>query len=229
MKESPILFSAPMVRAIIEGRKTQTRRVVKPQPNVFVGGTKMSRSECDKLLLRWTKGLPYKPTQKKCTKNGQVWEEDNGDRFEPIKCRFGQVGDRLWVRETYAAEGFVNDDDYQINYLYRSDLQAEENQPRWKPSIFMPRAASRITLEITDVRVERLNDISENDAIAEGIESFRAAPGDGSNKTIYKNYGQSGGYLANPVDSFQSLWASINGMESWDANPYVWVIEFKVI
>lgn len=176
-KEKPILFSTPMVKAILEGRKTMTRRIKKDQSdlsNVLIG-----------------------------------------------KCPY-EKGMRLWVKET-----FFNDADFEEQpiYVYKAD---NENYPRgssgWKPSIFMPRAASRITLEITNIRVERLQDISEEDSIKEGVETALV-----ENYRMTKNYLTNQFELYNPKKSFKTLWQSINGQESWDVNPWVWAITFKQI
>ncbi len=182
MKERPILFSAPMVRALLDGSKTQTRRVVKPTPE-WIGQSGV-------LSYRGRVGLPH------------------------ALCPYGQPGDRLWVRETHMDLGAC--------YLYRADAEAEQERaivaPRqlWRPAIHMPRAASRITLEITGVRVERLQDISEDDALAEGCSSTAIVHEDGEDYT---------GHYAS--EEYQVLWESINGPGSWDANPWVWVVEFK--
>jgi len=189
--ERPILLKDEMVRAILDGRKTQTRRVMKPQPE---GG------------LDFTPFAPF----------GVV----NG-KGNPLICRHGQPGDRLWVRETWQhlhnegqkAEEFEQWQQNSIDCFYLADESSPNNKPmsgRWRPSIHMPRWASRITLEITDVRVERLQDISNEDAVAEGI----GTPCDMR-------------YAA--LDAFKPLWESINGHDSWEANPWVWVIEFKRI
>lgn len=196
MKERPILFSGPMVRAILEGRKTQTRRVVKPQPTDDGHGPK------------WYSGFDNVP--------GTI--ETNFPM--PIHCPYGQPGDRLWVRETWAQHPeFTHRSSG--GCLYRADRGgdyqgAAQGDFCWRPSIHMPRWASRITLEITGARVERLQDISEEDAKAEGIQ-----------------WGMPCGYLDTGTSDcsskckFKSLWESINGPGSWDANPWVWVIEFK--
>ena len=187
----PILFKDEMVRAILDGRKTQTRRVMKPQPE---GG------------LDFTPFAPF----------GVV----NG-KGNPLICRHGQPGDRLWVRETWQhlhnegqkADQFEQWQQNSIDCFYLADESSPNNKPmsgRWRPSIHMPRWASRITLEITDVRVERLQDISNEDAVAEGI----GTPCDMR-------------YAA--LDAFKPLWESINGHDSWEATPWVWVIEFKRI
>lgn len=193
MKDRPILFSGQMVRAILEGRKTQTRRIVKPQPRVLNNGM-------------WY--VPFK------NEINWIFNYILGDKVMAYaKFPYGKVGDRLWVRETFH--------EYSHGILYRADMpmrwDAENTEHgeavtlkaedyKWKPSIFMPRWASRITLEITGVRVERLNDISEEDAIAEGI----------THRTMNC-----------PKVEFRHLWESINGEGSWDENPWVWVIEFK--
>ena len=164
MKEIPILFSSPMVRAILDGRKSQTRRVVKS------------------LHL----------------------------------CPYGEKGSILWVRETFVA---LSKD----NILYRADDRYPDSITplKWKPSIFMPRWASRITLEITGVRVERLQDISEEDALTEGCENYLCGGYDFSYH----------GYECKPaVANYRRLWDSINGKKyPWKSNPLVWVISFRRI
>ncbi|MGQ6213347.1 morphogenetic protein [Serratia sp. IR-2025] len=209
MKERPVIFNSEMVRAILDGRKTQTRRVMAVQPESNQFG-----------LLRIT------DSTKRSDIGKYHWAESNAtgthQRSALFSCPFGQVGDRLWVREAY--QGPLFNFDQMETYLedtskfehpefceYRADggrtpeyYDADDNlRHGWKPSIHMPRWASRITLEITGVRVERLQDISEADAIAEG-------------GTKHFN-----------IDWFGPLWASIYGVDSWNANPWVWVIEFK--
>ncbi|MEQ1828048.1 MAG: hypothetical protein ABL921_18955 [Pirellula sp.] len=219
MKESPILFNAPMVRALLDGRKTQTRRVLKhgsstTQP-LRIGPHPYSSGKY--LIERWEE------TERSFTNFG---------RTDCIKCPFGSVGDTLWVRETwYPCSTFDPTDG--IGALYRADPWRNGNEPsvKWKPSIHMPRWASRITLEITSVRVERVNDISEEDAIAEGCVREKVTqawvddcePGSKARELaeILK-----GGYMtARWV--FENLWSSINGKGSWELNPWVWVIEFR--
>jgi hypothetical protein len=194
-KERPILFSAPMVRAILEGRKTVTRREVKKP------------AALDYLAAGFEPAFLALP--------------GNADL-----CPYGKPGDRLWVRETC----FINDfreggvpeaDRADCQIIYRADgmpdWEGEEELIRWRPSIHMPRWASRILLEITAVRVERLQDISEEQAIAEGIlhedDMWRGAPGLPS--------------FPSPIAAFAHLWISINGVEGWNANPWVWAVEFK--
>lgn len=198
MKERPILFSAPMVRAILDGSKTQTRRVIKG-----------------------ASGAPY---------TGAL-----GPNISD--CKHGKPGDQIWVRETFRLFDNSNECacfEYPCGCpptgtpVYRADTLC--NESKWKPSIFMPRWASRISLEITGIRVERLNDISDADAVAEGIECV----GGGASCYPWKNYGQPQGapqhmHCSSPVTSFVTLWTKINGPDSWKANPWVWVIEFKRI
>lgn len=229
-KEKPILFQAEMVRAILDGRKTQTRRVLKkiPETHEFCGfvvdGPKDILGKCH-----------FSDTPKECVHYNSLYE----------KCPF-EIGMELWVRETFALENtleyhgdheVVKDgrpikqcdngvDDYLLIPRYRAtepDVllmhdKWDEHDPKtqktiWKPSIFMPRWASRIQLLITDIRVERLQDISEEDAKSEGVDDNIEYYGD--NPTSY--------------NLFKSLWSQINRKESWDANPWVWIIEFERI
>ena len=222
MKERPILFSGPMVRAILAGNKTQTRRVVKPQP-----------PECAE-ALRDIPGTPrwYAAYAHADTEFSTEYRPLGSDQQHNWRCPYGQPGDRLWVRETFALEhcaeygqqpphsdgrpikyGIDHDEPRWIQPHYKATDMTPElayddtDQPccRWKPSIHMPRWASRITLEVKDIRVERLQDISEADAIAEG-----------RSLTV----GDERGY-------FPETWEAINGAGSWAANPWVWVIEFS--
>jgi len=214
MKERPILFSGAMVRAILSGGKTQTRRVVKPLPE-FCGG------QGDQQDVRcW----------------GWMNEDRAGPNFLSVvdsRCPYGQPGDRLWVRETHfealkwrytplfaAASDFI----YRADYEYREELRSVIGCHHWKPSIFMKREASRISLEIVSVRVERLQDISEADAVAEGIDAFQR----GEEPKVYRDYLQRTEHFGlSAVGSYRTLWESINGAGSWSANPWVWVVEFK--
>nr|WP_315596125.1 hypothetical protein [uncultured Cupriavidus sp.] len=202
MKERPILFSGAMVRAILDVRKTQTRRIVKPQPEINKQGNLTGEwlsKPLDGLLL---------PRLQDIT----------------IHCPYGQTGDRLWVRETWAQPAPLDPGPT----VYRADYPAcvpagFENIPpadsiTWKPSIHMPRWACRIELEIAGVRIERLNDCSEADAIAEGIASELEGWTDYSNPSCQM--------CLDPVDSYRTLWDSINGAGAWAANPWVWVVEF---
>ena len=187
MKERPILFSGPMVRAILDGRKTQTRRVC-------VGQRELSRAA----------------------------------DFQISRCPHGQPGDRLWVRETWGRihPGALSklDPDPKSTFwriAYRADGETvpsmEEHGEKWKPSIFMPEFASRITLEIESVRVDRVQEITEEDAKAEGVEFMRFHPD--SDETLSSR------------DLFEILWDSINLERGfgWESNPWVWVITFRRI
>ncbi|EFH4810839.1 hypothetical protein F9385_19250 [Escherichia coli] len=186
-----MIFNGEMVRAILHGRKTQTRRPANPSTAN---------------LLDLQEQYPHKKYN--------------------ISCPFGAVGDRIWVRETWAEAGAGAPDLklYRANYPEHVPTHYENVPPvdeiRWTPSIHMPRWASRITLEITCVRVERLNSISQKDAQAEGMELTGWRP-------TYSDP-DSGGEVWTPYDNFAQLWESIYGEESWKANPWVWVIEFKV-
>lgn len=186
MKEHPILFSGPMIRAILEDRKTQTRRIVKPQPDAQLFSINSGPE--------WTYPDRLDP------------DEPDWDRVR--LCPYGKPGDRLWVRETWR-----NGPD---KALYRATDDSGTPSIRWKPSIHMPRAYSRISLEVTAVRVERVQDISEKDAWAEGVHS------------IARRLPYSGDDLASVA--FSGLWQEINGKRHpWDSNPWVWVVEFKRI
>jgi hypothetical protein len=186
-----------MIRALLAGTKTQTRRIVKPQPDVFglvpLGDKMISAAE---------------------------WQIRQSGRIKI------NIGDRLWVRETFTGVRSYGDGP---NVLYRADGGPECFI--WKPSIFMPRWASRLTLIVTEVRVERLHDITEADAIAEGIEDVtrEVAPGDRSLR-FWKRYNDGGcnGYVDSPVGSYASLWTEINGAGAWESNPWIVAYTFTV-
>lgn len=211
MKERPILFSGPMVRAILAGTKTQTRRAMKPQPT----------DEFRVLAVEW-----YSPEYE--DRHGELQPGEDifgvyGDE-EGYKCPYGAPGDRLWVRETWRAPGAVPRSDDPVRPGMRIEYRADEDHATdgftWRPSIFMPKWACRLVLEIVGVRVERLQTISEADALAEGIAFDKQ----------WEGYGIDGGrffHCSDPRRSYEQLWESINGEGSWDANPWVWVIEFK--
>lgn len=217
MKERPILFSTPMVQAIMDGRKTMTRRT-KGLEQVSI------------IPFHW--GMDKTPYQK----DGKFYYElqthvDDSCKYE-IKCPYGQVGDILWVRETFRkAHGMPTGPRYEFKATALED-GVPIDEP-WKPSIFMPREACRLFLEITNIRVDRLQDISEDDAINEGIEWKIKFPEDHPNLKYWKDYlfkdRFATGLMFGAKESFKSLWLSINGPESWTANPWVWVIKFKRI
>lgn len=211
IKERGIIFKSEMVRAILDGRKTQTRRVIK---NCTVGRDEIS---------------PF-------IKIGNFSGHYPDDLPEVIKncCPFGKVGDRLWVRETFRVHSRATD---VATLAYKASEQQSWTQQvarvpielctkqispeAWTPSIHMPRWASRITLEITDIRLERLQEISQSDAQAEGMELTGWRP-------TYSDP-DSGGDYQTPYDNFAELWESIYGEDSWQSNPFVWVIEFKKV
>ena len=220
IKERPVLFSAPMVRAILEGRKTVTRRAVRAGFNPEDLEGTLSASECRKLYRE----LP---------------QHFGASYF----CPYGKPGDRLWVRESHAqvfevdipqgryagpigTAGSPARPDWKSRYVYRADgdmpnvqwHHVGDSQPvRWTPSIHMPRLACRILLEIIDVRVERLQDISYEQAAAEGIHRGPLREWCASD--------EGGACHKYPVPAFRDLWQSVGG--NWDANPWVWVVEFK--
>ena len=196
-RERPILFSGEMVRAILTGRKTQTRRVVKQQPEV-------GRSGCWFPERNSVRALHYA-------------NEDHLRRGLPLDFSpYGVPGDRLWVRETWAHDGSQAPPLYRADWLCQRDfpgVRCEHGPARWSPSIFMPRWASRITLEVTGVRVERLQRISEEDAQAEGVSA--------------DDIGRVGLPCYSARQNFERIWERINGAESWKSNPWVWVINFR--
>lgn len=226
MTERGMIFNGEMVRAILDGRKTQTRRPIKPQPTLTKGSS-----------FSW---------------KGNLYGSGSDDRetninFAHVACPFGKSGDRIWVRETFSCIG--NEDGHPVDAdgnlcnredaqcIYRASAIQKPNNyglwtspdgfdfdGAWTPSIHMPRWASRITLEITRVRVERLNSISEEDAQADGVQPAGELLPD-----YPDTYLTPAGDFATAKVAFQCLWESIYGDDSWQANPWVWVIEFKRI
>ncbi len=206
MNKKPILFSAAMVLAILEGRKTQTRRVINPQPKY---GLKQGA-----LDPHWY----------------DTEYDDAAHTGDYVKCPYGQTGDRLWVRETWKCEELEPYGEDGVRFRADGVFRGIENSReasqkwmdanreggKWRPSIFMPRWASRITLEVVNVRVERVRDIKDDDAKAEGA--------------TLDNSGRLEG-VGNFVDGFAILWDKINKARGfgWDVNPWVWVVEFKVV
>lgn len=217
IKMKPILFSTPMVKAILEGRKTQTRRIVKQQPP----------ANCvdEEPLIDFDYSF-------KGTNENPAWYTEWEMNLNPgdssvyshcVYSPFGKIGDILWVRETFTEwpKG---------SFQYKASTVNGEEFGKWKPSIHMPTDAARIFLVITNVRIERLRDISNEDAVNEGI----LLPIDGCHHTQPKrwfNYlrGVYQGLGFGPIDSFHTLWDSINGPESWNENPWVWVYDFNVL
>lgn len=195
MKELPILFSGPMVRALLDGRKTQTRRVLRDQQPIDLGagkhGTHLSRRPVH------NHGKPV------------------GHRLAPVVCPYGVPDDRLWVRETFCFRGETTEG--RDRYRYRADENPGTDGWRWTPAIHMPRAACRLRLEVTGVRVERLQDISEADALAEG---FVVRQDISSDPEVHRDAAR---------DWYMELWDSLNAARGfgWKENPWVWVIEFR--
>ncbi|WP_312814393.1 hypothetical protein [Brevundimonas sp.] len=218
MKERPILFSGPMIRALLSGQKTQTRRVVKP-------------------MLKWAKQFPICKPEGMAADHEIWWWDGEHDRVGVSQsCPYGQLGDRLWVKETWRPTPTF--EPWDLDVTYRADghtrtiKDGEFGERDWTipkaaatgnvSPLFMPRWASRLTLLITDIRVERLQDISEADAIAEGAPQYssslklaRDRAFDASLKGYYR-------------EGFSELWEAINGKGSWDTNPWVWTITFEV-
>jgi hypothetical protein len=258
-------MSAPMVRAILAGTKTQTRRAIKPQPVPFgkssYGGTRQ--------------GWKWKPESL-----NRGWNDDDADPYNTrslatlalsCECPYGQPGDRLWARETFYQSGrhyqtYPEDDEWRgwsgtRDIFYKADgippnrgpnawstETNEENAARlskhgrapfftdkgnfwWRqfPSIFMPRWASRITLEIESVRVERLQEISEGDAIGEGLQGEWSNDGGETpgRRVYFTDVDDEGTAHGDPREAYRALWESINGTGSWALNPWVWVVTFK--
>ena len=216
IKARPIIMDTESVNAILDGRKTQTRRVVKPQP-LWVGDP----------------NTPFKT--------------NDANPKGIIKCPYGQIGDRLWVKETflkyqlllarkgnrhtpdyyeewydgefaYKADGYTTVESFKKDKIIMTDgcLDCEVDGNKWKSPLCMPRSLSRLTIEITNIKVERLQDITEKDAIAEGVEPILVPPDGGSQPYI---------------EGYAELWDKINAKRgySWDSNPFVWVIEFKKV
>lgn len=224
MKERPILFSGPMVRALLAGTKTQTRRVVKPDTKAPVVD-------------------PY------CRWDDETWGSVATDGTSSIvHCPYGQPGDRLWVRETWRTEEldegdeasgadigtdgvrFAADETFRVientreasdRWCVAHNADSRKLVSKWRPSIYMPRWACRLELELTQVRVERLQDISEKDAIAEGIASTEALEALRANSALLVEETYRMG--------FRSLWDSLNAKRGfgWDANPWVWALTVK--
>ena len=214
--ERPILFNAEMVNAILAGRKTQTRRVVKPQPttcNDDRGG-------------HW---WPSNAVQSMVHIENELQDYDGnwGGLIETCN-PFGEIGDRLWVRETHAlipstayrasdVQQVINPDDNETASIFKAGFSLSQSGFKWKPSIHMPRWACRIVLEITKIRIERLQDITKEDAKAEGFD-YSTHP------SAIKM-----GYAVGARTNFRHTWEEIYGTTSWNQNPWVWVVEFKVV
>ncbi len=242
MKERPILFSAPMVRAILDGSKTQTRRICKP---------------AEAHALSYVAGIqdPSYIGQRPLEITSFSWFGDEEGDVQ-FRCPYGKPGDRLWVRETWSldmlgAYGTSKGYDSTYEVAYRADDAEREirvlpgepdpyvkmydsQRGDWRPSIHLPRWASRIQLEITGVRVERLMNLSEVDALAEGITAVRTPAWDAVHFPEWLRQfddacaaGEKPPIGPLPSQAFGKLWEEINGSGSWAKNPWVWVAEFK--
>lgn len=199
IKERPIIFSGPMARAILDGRKSQTRRIVKPQPDAVIDGEPY-----------WHIG-GYRASRYRV-----VTDPLRLGTHNPLRCPYGVPGDRIWVREAYLVRGAGKIP------VYKADLSAVDAAGfgamygGWKRSMYMPRWASRIMLEIIKIRVERVQKISEADALAEGVSILPDA--------------EIAARVAEDTPArmeFWALWTSIHGPDSWNANPWVWVLDFQ--
>lgn len=243
MKERPILFSGQMVRAILDNRKTQTRRIVR------ICDAPITKAESD--ACRRQKGIPTNAVNVRLCGGYLKCDAPPGSATvsSRVPCPYGQPDERLWVRESFFVDHYnyyprgpfpkAKPPEIDDNILYAADgtcceqlgeCDCEGKGAVWRPSIHMPRWASRLSLEIIRIRVERLQDISEADAKAEGIAEL-TKDGDVKKYAVLDR----GDYSSTPwarmpttaKHAFERLWKSINGSQSWDANPYVWVVKFK--
>jgi hypothetical protein len=245
VKARPIIFSAEMVKAILEGRKTQTRRIIKPQPAMVDDLSIPNVAYAGGEMVKW-------------------FGKQAPNTYQKIHCPYGEVGDKLWCRETFTQYrantpeemAITNQawDDFRTGkkdlisaahsipaatgerqVLYAADFgdwaKNVDCDIKWTSPIFMPRWASRITLEIVGVRVERVKGISPLDAIAEGIERLDAdTPFRADFANQWRDYSGQEYYFNSPIDSFHSGWNKINGKKAgcdWASNPWVWVLEFR--
>lgn len=222
MVKRPILFSAPMVRAILDGRKIMTRRIIKPQPRQWearvIDITEPHYNEDEG-------GWGQVRTHWSSPSNSMPMGEPEREEWAPMRCPYGNPGDLMWVRETWQSD---------VRNVGTKPSLIEPTEPvwfaaggdparagemsicatGWRPAIHMPQWASRITLRVMDVRVERLHAITEADAEAEGAEPVMVPPDGGS---------------CPHVEGFRDVWNSINGSGAWDANPWVWVVRFDLV
>lgn len=229
MKMKPILFSTPMVQAILEGRKTQTRRVLKASRGKQAEW--LTHQLLNKAIIS---GLGLSHEADGYGDFGVQLGHPQGGPLGFVICPYGQQGDILWVRETFQ---YYGDEEGNIGYLYKAKEGDQEKLDQfhdnvWRPSIHMPKEAARIFLRITDIRVERLQDITEDDAMAEGAEPMHHRCGG-------FGYYEAGGEIMDCTClswdhgeyymGFKSLWESINGPDSWQSNPFCWVLSFEKI
>lgn len=232
MKQRPILFSTEMILAITEGRKFQTRRTVK------------NLTDCTEKHKIYDASWKDEPMKMTCSDDGYWYCEFCGNGvnfnndFSGIKCPYGQVGDILWVREAFCLRPPTMLDAIDSpHYVYRAATELDLwSTYKWKPSIFMPKDACRFWLRITNIRIEKAQDISEEDALKEGVRFYEDEV---LKSKHFKDYMEDASGYGHPhhdypsvntaKESFQTLWESINGKESWESNPLVWVVEFSII
>ena len=189
----PILFSTPMVEAVLACKKHVTRRIFKVNKEIVNHPNEVISFDYE------IQEAVYNSL------GGQSWH----------KCPYGQVGDILWVRETFQETTFLHQSDENYGYIYKAsengrEWEANDESWKWKPSLFMPKSACRLFLEITDIKVERLQDISADEIKKEGV-----------SYTI--------DYYPSLIEQWENLWVKINGQNSWDRNPFVWAISFNVV
>ncbi len=227
VKERPIIFSGPMVRAILAGKKTQTRRVMKRQPESSPAMFDPSGGRLDSSLADLPCWAIWPAPQ--ADKDGS--HADHGCKFP-----YGRVGDRLWVKETWSPDHAAFYPNFPTVFRANGEMEIEGGKVfspevkawhpfRWRSPIHLPRRLSRLTLEIAGVKAERLNDISEEDAKAEGVvpsvepPAIRALRQAAGAKWVYAGH----------LTEYRHLWETIHGADSWDANPWVWAIAFRVV
>lgn len=240
VNEKPILMSGPMVRALFAGTKTQTRRIVKAasgKQSEFLTPELLNKSPLVQLIYKVGKWLD--------SALGAQVTHPNGGPLTWVACPYGQPGERLWVRETWGVDARLNGVPPRNLFTveggdpvyYKADGQQPERLDTWRPSIHMPRAASRILLEIVTVRVERLQDITEGDARAEGYGGYQDfysllseedQTGFGLMEEDVDDYARRKGFTY-PQEWYHMLWDKINGTNAWHDNPWVWVVEFKQV
>lgn len=226
IKERPILFSGPMVRALLEGRKTQTRRVIKDVPTY---------PHLGRPIMDWPLSAVYQ-------EDGRFWLDVQTDvddnSHKELVCPYGQPGDRLWVRETWGTLEWmtvIGPPRLREEIVYRAGPHPfgqdvphgwAAGKDKWRPSIHMPRSASRLTLDVTDVCVERLQEITEAQAKAEGAFATEIY-GEGVTPGVLT----SAPPRIDHIDNFRELWEKLNGPRGygWNVNPWVWVVSFKVL
>lgn len=249
MKEIPILFSTPMVQAILEGRKSQTRRLFKCNRLPAEDIASVHPDGAGKGWIAWA-GRAVSAEETRIAYPGE----------QGFDCPYGKPGDVLWVRETWGVgsrpdpfQGSVEGIEFKADGKYIDGIESlplhfyddlgfgNYDKSGWRSSIHMPKAISRIWLQVTDIHVERLQDISEEDAKAEGVQpnctGVENCPSQYCQRMGCQSTGEYYHYLRDLDDfpafsakeSFESLWQSINGPESWEANPWVWVISFKAL